>query len=505
MRLIKIINKPFLCLLLGILSSQVTNAQKSCVDTLMYTQAKATKFLPLTMNVPSEFSGYSQYYDAPQEVIVKGFKVYMGVNSSSSSDTAIVTGYLMDANVDSSVGTVLRQKTITVRNTYSPSLIHLMEYFVIFDTPDTVSSAFHVAVKTETTQPLGIITNDHNAKDGNGEELGYWHWTGDSSWHKSGQYFAWDVDFLLIPIVEYTPDNSISDLSIGCLAENTCFSYNPSSILTHKMYNETVFNGGSIFDSTKFYWGDGQSTVFPDTCHSYTMDGELTFISQQLTGWNTKCIVQDSFSVSPHNTYQFIDSVTECGMYSWNGNTYTSSIVDTATLNSIHGCDSIRILDLTIKTVDTSVSLVGTSFTSGALGASYQWLDCDNAFAQLSADTNRTFVASSIGNYAVEVKENGCTDTSACYNLASLGILENDFDPDLLIYPNPTKGDITIDLGRIHESVKCILTDIIGNEIQSNTYTSSQMLNLTIESPAGIYFLMIQSGTRQAVIKLVKE
>ncbi|TRX52357.1 hypothetical protein FNH22_21835 [Fulvivirga sp. M361] len=124
--------------LLFMISVQAVSAQNICIDTLMYPEAKATSFSEVIFNVPSEFAGYSQYYDAPQDIIVKGFKVYMGVNSANSLDTAIVTGYLMDANPDSSVSTILRQKDFTVYNIYNLSNISSMEYHVIFDIPDTV-------------------------------------------------------------------------------------------------------------------------------------------------------------------------------------------------------------------------------------------------------------------------------------------------------------------------------------------------------------------------------
>ena len=44
-----------------------------------------------------------------------------------------------------------------------------------------------------------------------------------------------------------------------------------------------------------------------------------------------------------------------------------------------------------------------------------------------------------------------------------------------------------------------------GKIIQSKSYTDSQFLNLKLEEPTGIYLLIIESGSKKAVIRLVKK
>ena len=85
------------------------------------------------------------------------------------------------------------------------------------------------------------------------------------------------------------------------------------------------------------------------------------------------------------------------------------------------------------------------------------------------------------------------------------GVNVNNFDHKLTVYPNPTPGNFSIDLGSVHESSIVTITDISGKLIETKTITQSQVLNLSIEEPVGIYFVSIQTGNRKATIGLVKE
>ena len=91
-------------------------------------------------------------------------------------------------------------------------------------------------------------------------------------------------------------------------------------------------------------------------------------------------------------------------------------------------------------------------------------------------------------------------------NMSSTGI--NNFQTQLTeasVYPNPTNGNFLIDLGESYPTTSIIITDLLGKTIQTNEFTNNQILNLKIEKPAGIYLLMIESGGKKAVIRLIKE
>ena len=161
---------------------------------------------------------------------------------------------------------------------------------------------------------------------------------------------------------------------------------------------------------------------------------------------------------------------------------------------------------MTINNVtDITTSSSGAIITANNLGAAYQWLDCDNSNATIPGEIGQSYTTVANGNYAVELTENGCIDTTACVAITSVGIIENDFGDVLSVYPNPTNGNFSIDLGSIYESSAVKIVDISGKLIDSKIINQSRILNLTIEAPSSIYIVSIQAGEKKAVIRLVKE
>ena len=123
----------------------------------------------------------------------------------------------------------------------------------------------------------------------------------------------------------------------------------------------------------------------------------------------------------------------------------------------------------------------------------------------ISGATNQSYLATIDGDYAVIVSKNGCSDTSICYNVSFVGIVENDFGNDLILYPNPTDGNFSIDLGEDPNNVTITITDLNGKIIYIKTYDNTHLLNIMIEEPAGVYLLLVESENKKAVIRLVKK
>ena len=76
---------------------------------------------------------------------------------------------------------------------------------------------------------------------------------------------------------------------------------------------------------------------------------------------------------------------------------------------------------------------------------------------------------------------------------------------NIKIFPNPTHGHCSIDMGKTHSKVSIIISDLSGKEIQSNTYNERQVLNLNLNEPAGVYFLMVEAGNEETLIRLIKQ
>ncbi len=91
------------------------------------------------------------------------------------------------------------------------------------------------------------------------------------------------------------------------------------------------------------------------------------------------------------------------------------------------------------------------------------------------------------------------------FGATTLGIIKNDFGSNLLVYPNPTDGNLSIDLGAIYKFVEISFSDFSGKLIRSESFRQEQLINMPLKEPSGLYLMTIQADNRKALIKLIKE
>ncbi|MDR2010961.1 MAG: T9SS type A sorting domain-containing protein, partial [Bacteroidales bacterium] len=109
------------------------------------------------------------------------------------------------------------------------------------------------------------------------------------------------------------------------------------------------------------------------------------------------------------------------------------------------------------------------------------------------------------GDYAVEITQNDCTDISECQNVIITEIISNEFENKVKIYPNPTKGNITIDLGEQNENVTIKIYDSAGKQIKSFESSGESIINLEITGFAGIYYVdIIKANGDKVNFKIIK-
>ncbi len=248
-------------------------------------------------------------------------------------------------------------------------------------------------------------------------------------------------------------------------------------------------------------------------CDSFTwMDGN-TYTSSNNTATDTLVNSMDGDSIvtlnlTILNSTSGVDTISACDSLTWiNGITYTSSTdLPTWTLTNSVGCDSVVALNLTINSVDTTVNHNDHILLANTLGASYQWLDCNNNFSAIAGETNASFTAVLNGDYAVEVMENGCIDTSACYSVTTLGIIKNSFGAEFSLYPNPTRGSFSIEFGSAQEVIKLNIMDASGRSITRKSFSQVDEIDYYLEQPIGVYVIEVSdSNEHRALIRLVKE
>jgi|GEM_PF-1764051 len=236
-------------------------------------------------------------------------------------------------------------------------------------------------------------------------------------------------------------------------------------------------------------WPFGVASQWNDINHTnamyYLIEYDSTCVSTSSAITETAC-----------NSY-----TSPSGNYIWTtSNTYVDTILNAA------NCDSIITINLTINSVsDLTTSISGAAITANNANGTYRWLDCDAGNTAIAGETGQSFTPSANGNYAVEITESGCVDTSECVEVNTVGIDESTFGSGFTLYPNPTRGDFSVDLGREYNSISVSLTDLSGRIIVLKSYDKTDVVQLEINQPAGMYFVIIESDDQKAIIQLIKE
>ena len=246
-------------------------------------------------------------------------------------------------------------------------------------------------------------------------------------------------------------------------------------------------------------WIDGNTYYTDNSTATYT------YINGAASGSDSTVALE----LTINNTIHEIDVIAACDSLVWvNGNTYYANN-NTATYTFVggasSGCDSVVTLDLTIGQVsDITTSVNNNIIEANNTGASYVWLDCDNNFSIVPGETNQTFSPAANGNYAVQLMEGSCVDTSTCIAITTIGILENDFGEELLVYPNPTDGEFSLDLGASYPAIEISISDINGKLILSEQFNQTQVIDLSIQESKGVYIISVNAEGNTAIIRLVK-
>ncbi|MFL5730048.1 MAG: choice-of-anchor tandem repeat GloVer-containing protein [Cytophagaceae bacterium] len=198
--------------------------------------------------------------------------------------------------------------------------------------------------------------------------------------------------------------------------------------------------------------------------------------------------------------------------YSWapSGGSSAAAIqlnagVYTVTISDDNGCtlDQTVTINEPLTGIDLSVSVNGTELTAGSNTASYQWINCNNN-SLIPDETTQSYTATASGSYAVILTESTCTDTSACSSISVTGIAAAQSDESISIYPNPTRGGLT-------------LSGNTSDETLIHIYNSTGVLVLTKEVKEkkteldlkalenGLYFIHVGSPEKSTVKTFVKE
>lgn len=278
-------------------------------------------------------------------------------------------------------------------------------------------------------------------------------------------------DSVFTTTVNVNPVYAISDTASLCSGSNYTFpdGSNATNVIANTSHTSnllTVLGCDSLIttfievlsnslDSVAVSVCPGDSLSFPDGS-GMVIDSAVTHTSllQNVNGCDSVIVTLITLNAS----YNQIATAEVCsgGSYTFaDGSTQTnitSQVTHTSQLSTILGCDSLITTTVSAVSVDTSVAVDFSShtLTAQAVNASYQWLDCLNGMSPIAGETSAQFSPTPPGGvFAVAVTQNGCTDTSSCYEMLLESVDPLSLLNQVRLYPNPVEDALWIDAGAL--------------------------------------------------------
>ena len=309
--------------------------------------------------------------------------------------------------------------------------------------------------------------------------------------------------------------------TIAAIDTAVCVSYvSPSGLYTWTesgTYNDTLVNAegcDSVLTIVLTIFDISESLITETVCDSYSSPSGLyewtesgIYTDTLVNAFGCDSIITFDLTINLFSESETTETVCDSysspsGLYEW-----TESGIYTDTLINALGCDSIITLDLTINTSDYELNVSGITLSAVAMGATYQWLDCNNDFMIIDGATEAEYTPESgSGNFAVIVTQGECSDTSDCISVSNVEIEKNEATT-LRIYPNPTPGRITVDKVNVdYQEARIYVLDVEGKLIESFIFNNNMPISCDINANSGLYIVnIIIDGTYSEYLKLIKE
>jgi hypothetical protein len=212
-----------------------------------------------------------------------------------------------------------------------------------------------------------------------------------------------------------------------------------------------------------------------------------------------------NLNLTLNSTYNFNNSVSMCfgGTFMFPDGTKSNiSITHPSLLKSKGGCDSIVTITLTVNRPDVSIVRNPGTLTANQANASYQWLDCANAYSPIPGANQKIFSPVNSGNYAVEVTKDNCKDTSLCELVVPVGLSNLVNKNTWLFYPNPFLNTIKIENLLNAKTLEIQIFDLTGKEINQFEVEGLKTKEIDLSAlEAGVYLISANGAKPEKIFK----
>lgn len=186
--------------------------------------------------------------------------------------------------------------------------------------------------------------------------------------------------------------------------------------------------------------------------------------------------------------------------FNWRGEDYTLSGSYSDSLITVHGCDSVYRLNLSVSRVDTAVDASGNYLVAQAARGNYNWIDCVTG-QQIEGEDSKSFYPGESGHYALVIEQSGCTDTSSCYHVELQDTRISDpSNAEVLIYPNPAQDLITIEAESIQ---KVAIYNTKGQLLDLQQYPGSHKVMFHLSDYSQAAYILHINTTQKAYRRLI--
>ena len=205
----------------------------------------------------------------------------------------------------------------------------------------------------------------------------------------------------------------------------------------------------------------------------------------------------------------YIDTTVCNAFVSGTGTVYDSTGVYTETFIAVNGCDSSIVYNVTVlinasvqQSISQSKCILSAEPNSSIY--TYQWLDCNSAFAIIENETGPTFEVESLGTFTCRVSYENCADTADCIEVDCSSFLSTDDEVlNFSVHPNPGSEWVNINVDHSKEFASITLVDMQGRIVMIyDTVDFKNKVDVSSLSP-GIYTVVVTGLSSQAEKKLI--
>ncbi|WP_043023899.1 T9SS type A sorting domain-containing protein [Fluviicola taffensis] len=179
--------------------------------------------------------------------------------------------------------------------------------------------------------------------------------------------------------------------------------------------------------------------------------------------------------------------------------TTQGTTIVTWTYNDGNGNTSTQTQNVIVTLPVSTTTLSGLTISATTSGATYQWINCGTGNTPIAGATSQSFTATANGTYAVIVTQSGCSATSACVAISTVG-LDEISQTLFTVYPNPNNGTFKV-VTELQVNIQ--ITNTAGQLISTQMLEPGESIIELVNAESGIYFLTATDSNGQSTVQRV--